>query len=61
MSIQFFDFGNSETFHFFRRVSESGKVNPADVIERAFKQAETSEWLKIGENVSIRSAGQAHR
>ena len=40
MSIQFFNFGNDETFHFFRWVSESGQVDPGTLIATAYEQAD---------------------
>jgi len=51
--MQFFDVGNSETFLFFRWISESGLVSPYDLIAKAFARAETDEWLKVGEDISV--------
>jgi hypothetical protein len=38
--IQFFNFGNDETFHFFKWVSESGQVTPATLIATAYHNSE---------------------
>jgi hypothetical protein len=51
--MQFFDFGNSETFYFFRWISESRLVSPNEMIAKAFGRAETDVWLKMGEDVSV--------
>lgn len=57
MSMQFFNFGNSETFHFFKWVSESGQVvseNGQDLqglIDKAFQEAEGDAFFKMDVDV----------
>jgi hypothetical protein len=50
--MQFFSFGNDETYHFFKWVTESGLVDVDALIAQAFKDAEDDEWLKRGFSVS---------
>lgn len=38
--MQFLNFGNNETFHFFSWVTGSGLINVTALIERAYKKAE---------------------
>ncbi len=38
--MEFFNFGNQETFHFFTWVAKSGRVNIDSLIEKAYKRAE---------------------
>jgi hypothetical protein len=40
MAPQFLNFGNDETFHFFKWVSEGGQVDPKQLIRNAYKAAE---------------------
>jgi hypothetical protein len=48
MTMQWFDFGGSETFHFFKWVIEAGHVNADDLIDQAFKATENDPMLAMG-------------
>jgi hypothetical protein len=50
--VQFFDFGTTETYLFFRWVRESGEVDAPTLIARAFDLVEGNAWFKMGEDVS---------
>jgi len=50
MQTKFFNFGNEETFHFFKWISESGRAD--QFIEGAFTNAQADEWLKLGAGVA---------
>ena len=50
--VQFYNFGNEETYHFFRWVSESGQVDPLELIDRAIREAGPDEELDKGAGVS---------
>lgn len=50
--MQFFNFGNDESFHFFKWVCESGLVDVQRLIDEAFQNAEHDKWLEIGTCVS---------
>jgi len=47
----FFNFGNQETFHFYKWIMESEQVNVNDLIAKAFTDAENDEWFKMGDDV----------
>jgi hypothetical protein len=51
--MQFFDFGNSVTFHYFKWVSESGQADPDALIGEAFRKAETDTEHFPGEDVCM--------
>ena len=40
MTMEFFNFGNDETFHFFKWICESGQADANDLIANAYKEAE---------------------
>jgi hypothetical protein len=51
--VEFFDFGNSESFHFFKWLGEQpGERGPQALIARAFEAADTDKWLEMGACVS---------
>jgi hypothetical protein len=51
-NMQFFNFGNDQTYHFFKWVTESGMVKPDELIAKAQQQVEGDEWFKMGMDVS---------
>lgn len=46
--MQFFNFNTTESFHFFVWLTESGQVDVDDLIAKAFKAAESDEFLGWG-------------
>lgn len=46
MAVEFFNFGNDETFHFFKWICESRKFSPDALIVDAFKQAESLDVIE---------------
>jgi hypothetical protein len=52
MAVEFFNFGNDETYHFFRWVTDGGRINPDELIAEALEQVEGDELYKMGMDVS---------
>lgn len=52
MPVQFFNFGNDETFHFFRWVTDGGRVSSDELVTRALSQVDGDDWFKMGMDVS---------
>jgi hypothetical protein len=52
MRVEFFNFGNDETFHFFRWVTDGGRVNPDELVVRALSHVEGDDWFAMGVDVS---------
>jgi hypothetical protein len=50
--MRFFNFGNAQTYHFFRWVCQGGKVDPDKLVARALARVEGSEWYRMGLDVS---------
>ena len=51
--MEFFDFGNSLTFHFFKWITESGQATPQILVTEAFEKAETDTEHFADEDVCI--------
>jgi hypothetical protein len=51
-NVQFFNFGNDQTYHFFQWVSRSGMIDPKELISKAMEQVEDDDWFKMGSDVS---------
>jgi hypothetical protein len=51
--MQFFNFTNDETFHFFKWVTESGQVDPNALIAEAYSKVETDEEHFEGEDICV--------
>ena len=50
--MQFYNFGNDETFHFFQWVVHSGLVSSDDLIKQAYDQVEKNDWYERGMDIS---------
>jgi hypothetical protein len=52
MAVEFFNFGNDETYHFFRWAIDGGCINPDELIAEALEQVEEDELYKMEMDVS---------
>jgi hypothetical protein len=50
--MEFFNFGNSTTYHVFKWLTESGHVDPDGLIAAAMAKVEGDPWFEMGVSVS---------